>query len=147
MSDRYEIKMVDLKGKPKGSFSVEGRAPVPVSMEYKKGIFKRAASNAPPAMIDRMVKGLPKVATFFTRIHVDDSGLIYLGIPDPEKRYRQRIDIFSPQGKYLYTTAIELDKDKIIRNLCFKDNLIFLAVEDEEGDIRITKYRASLPRL
>jgi len=145
MDDQYKVNMVDLKGKSKGSFAVEGRKRIKVSMDYKKNLFKRMGGDAPESMIQRMIKGLPEVATYFSRIVVDRNGFKYLFISNPEARYKQQIDIFSPQGKFLYSSIIELEKDKRIRSLCFKNDLIFLAIEDEEGDIKIVKYNISLP--
>ncbi len=145
MSNSYEINMVDLNGKKLGGFSLKDRKANPVSMAFKKSLFSRGG-NIPPDMLDRLIKGLPDEASFFSRLEVDKNGLIYVAVPNPEVRHVQGIDIFSAKGKYLYSTEIRLNEGDDIKGIAFSDDYIILAHENEDGDILVGKYSIKLPR-
>ena len=145
MSNSYEINMVDLNGKKLGSFSLKGRKLHMVSMEFKKNLFSRGG-NIPPDMLNRLIKGLPDEASFFSRIEVDKNGLIYVAVPNPELRHVQEIDIFSAKGKYLYSTEIRLNEGDDIKGIAFANDVVIIAHENEDGDILVGKYTVKLPQ-
>ena len=145
MSDSYNIYIVDMRGKAVGGFSVMGRKQKPVSMDFKKGLFK-GMGDIPQDMLKNIINGLPGKASFFQEIIVDKRGLIYVFIADPENRSTQGIDIFSLRGKYLYSSEIKVKAGDSIRRYHLDDDILILALESEEGDITIGKYAVSLPQ-
>ena len=97
-------------------------------------------------MMDQMIKGMPDVATFFSRIFIGKNGLIYIFVSDLENEDGQGVDIFSPEGKYLYHGEIKVEEGSKIRSpIAFYKNSIYMFVEDEEGESSLIKYKIDLP--
>jgi hypothetical protein len=78
---------------------------------------------------------------------IDKNGLIYVFVSDPDKNSLQALDIFSPEGKYLYSSELKVREGLSIYNIHLKDDLLVIATEDEEGELRIAKYLIKLPAL
>jgi hypothetical protein len=61
----------------------------------------------------------------------------------------QQIDIFSPEGKYLYRSVIKPDNGSHIyfspNNFLIKNGHMYAVLEDGEGEIVIVKYKITLP--
>jgi hypothetical protein len=148
-NDKYLIKKTDLKGTEIYSFSLEGRKRKKISMEYKRKRFDNVLVNGrkmPKNMIDQMVKRIPDEAPFFNRILVRDSGLIYVFITDLENETGREIDIFSPEGNYLYHAEIKMPENLIIKSgLTFKNDHLYLFAEDEEGVGKLIKFKIDQP--
>jgi hypothetical protein len=68
-------------------------------------------------------------------------------ISDPSNDPGTEIDIFSPEGKYLYSSEIRVEEGKSMGRIGFRDNDLVIEVEDEEGEISIRKSNISLPAL
>jgi hypothetical protein len=94
---------------------------------------------------------LPRKHTYFTRIEIHN-GLLYTFEPDLEDENHQSIDIFTLEGKYLYRADIKVENGlTMIRspfdNLFIKKDYLYMALENEEGEVSIAKYKISLPKL
>lgn len=145
MNDRYDISVVDIKGKSLGRFGITERKPRPVSREYKNGMFRN--SRFPQDMVDRIIKNLPDKAVYFGRIETRKNGLIYVFVADPEAETRADIDIFSPSYRYLYSASLRVPDIDSFRFLRFDESFLYMLVENEDGDLLVTKYRITHPTL
>jgi hypothetical protein len=147
MSDQYKIEVVDLTGKKIGGFYLENREQNPVSDQYKKNLLNRMKSrgNAPEEMLQRIVDGLPEKASYFENIVVDKKGYVYVFVSNPGENTERTVDIFSPKGKYLYSGTIKVPEDLNMRRIYLRDKLLLLAVEDEEGVLKLVKYDIRIP--
>jgi len=152
MSDRYTIRVTDLAGSDLTSFSLDRRK-TKVSQRDKREYFQ--SDNMPPDMLKQIVDSLPDELTHFVRIEVHND-LLYVFVPaiDLENkmlRIRQ-IDIFSPDGKYLYKARLDFGKDRVhltspLGNLVIKSGALYAVLQDEEDNVLVAKYKVSLPRL
>lgn len=145
MTDRYQIQVMDLEGRPVNSFGIDNREPIKISAQYKKELGEQF-DDAPEDMIKKIIDGLPEIASYFYNLFIDKSGMVYVFVSDPESRSKQSIDIFSPEGKYLYRSEMKMDEGLIFRNLVLWENSLFIAVEDQEGDLKVAKYSIKLPK-
>jgi hypothetical protein len=148
MSDSYRINVLDLKGKENISFGVEGRKLADFPEDLKKELPKMLAS-VPPDMVKQIIDSLPEKITFFQHISVDRNGLIYVFVSAPEETNIQTLDIFSPGGKYLYTSKLKIAEGLSIKPdfIYFKDDILILVAEDNEGTPKVIKYSLKLPVL
>lgn len=150
MNDSYVIHMVDINGKPKGSFSVD-RPRAFASKPMKDKIFAHFKRRVDPAVIKKeMAKTLDEFVYFY-RIEVIN-GLVFVFTLDTKKlNHPGGIDIFSPGGKYLYKTTIKTEENFTFfaspyNNIVFKKNSLYMAVEDDnDGNVKIVKYKVKLP--
>lgn len=148
-SDIYKIQVTDLKGKLLNTFSVD-RKKQKVREDIKKKYFGRYSSMRKQAL-DQIIETTPNEATFFSRIETY-MGLIYVFIPDIARHNQQKIDIFSPEGKYLYRGNLTIEDNLTmmepqIYNPYIKDDFLYVSVMDENDNVKIIKYRISLPEL
>lgn len=152
MSDRYMIHVTDLDGEDITSFSVD-RKKTRVSTRDKRDFFNKG--NMPADMLKQIVDGLPDEVTCFHRIEVHNK-LIFVFIPDIDlenKTLRTRqIDLFSPEGKYLYRARLDFGKNRVhltspLRNLVIKGDTLYAVLQDEEDNVLVAKYKISLPIL
>jgi outer membrane protein assembly factor BamB len=146
MSDAYKINVIDLKGTEICSFSVDGRKQKEVPETFKKELAK-GLGDVPADLIKKIIDGLPEKASFFQDIKVDKNGLIYVLVSDPGNEASQVIDIFSPQGKYLYTSELRIEEGLSLNAFFLIDDNLFLAEEDGEGNLKAAKYLINLPVL
>jgi hypothetical protein len=144
MSSAYHIFVKDLKGKKIAGFSMPDRRRKPVSKAYKENL-KRGLGDVPPDMLNKILNGLPPKASFFQGIEIDKNGLIYVFVSDPERTSAIAVDIFSPSGKYLYASEFKVEEEHTIQGIYLKDELLLLAVEDEEGNQGVVKYSIKIP--
>jgi len=150
-NDIYQINKIDFNGKPLLSFSVEGRKKNTISREGKINHFKNRITmfdRLPKDAVKEMLKQVPDQLPYFYRILIDKKGRIYVLLTDLEHQNRQAIDIFSPAGKYLYHTVIDLSEsfDRIITlAFSFSRSELFAFAEDEEGELQLVKYKINLP--
>ena len=149
-SDKYLVKKAGLDGKEIFSFSLDGRKQKKISMAFKRKRFENVIVNGrkmAKEMVDQMAKSMPDEMPYFNRIMVDEQGLIYVFISDLENEAGREIDIFSPEGKYLYHGEIKMPGNyKISTALAFKDNFLFAFCEDEEGIGKLLKFKINLPK-
>jgi hypothetical protein len=149
MSNSYVIHVSDLNGRPINTFSLD-RKKRKVPEETKKKFFGRYSSIRKQAL-DQIIETTPDEATYFCRIEVH-RGLIYVFIPDISRQNQQQIDIFSPEGKYLYRGNLTIDDNLTmiepqIHNPYIKDDGLYVSVMDENDEVKIIKYKISLPEL
>jgi hypothetical protein len=146
INNSYVINAADLNGNILDTFSVE-RERRKISTETIK---KELETFYPAGSTSEALKGLPREITHFRKIQVID-GLIYVFADNFGVHWEnQQIDIFSPDGKYLYRSVINPEKGSEIYfsvdNHVIKDSHLYIILEDETGEIVITKYRIELPR-
>lgn len=144
MSTDYMLKCVDVKGKEKFSFRVEGREQKTISKSFFKNLANQL-KHLPAKTVKNIMDGLPKKASYFERIEMDKNGFIYAFLSDPDNKTGKDIDIFSPKGKFLYTSSIKAKAGRTMGRIAFKDNTLVFEMEDKEGEVYIAKYRIKLP--
>jgi hypothetical protein len=151
MNDKYLIKKVNLDSKKEDlSFSIAGRKRKPVPLEFKmkqvKSIVLSGGRKMSPAMEKQLIEKIPEHFTYFAKIAVDEKGLIYVFEAEVSKEHGQGVDIFSPEGKYLYHGNIKLPAGlEKIRPFVLKQTHIYTFVEDEEGEGKLVKYKIKKP--
>jgi hypothetical protein len=142
MSDDFQVKVTDLTGKEHFSFSHK-RERIKVSEEFKKSRVQRF--DFPPEVKKMALKNMPDYLNIIEEIYVDDNGFIY--ITEPVYRYpnRQRVDIFSATGQYLYETEIKVDPQYQIEGVQIKKGFLYVVLQDENGDLALERYTVTLP--
>jgi hypothetical protein len=144
MTNQYQIQVMDLEGKPIKRFGIENRKPIKISDQYKKELGARF-NDAPQDMVKKIIDGLPETASYFYNLFIDKNGMIYMLVSNPESSSQISIDIFSPQGEYLYQSEIRVEDGVTINNITLWRNFLFITQEDEDGDQTITRYSIHLP--
>ena len=145
MSDTYRLHISDLNGKIISSFGIPGRRANPVSDEYKEEL-KASLGDIPANLLKSIMDGMPPRASFFSAIHVDKKGHIYLFESDPDSRSRKSVDIFTPRGEFVYRGAFEAENDESIENILIGDGFVLIVKEDQEGTVTLSRYSIRLPR-
>jgi len=148
-SDSYKIQVTDLSGKLLNTFSLD-RKKTKVADDVKKKYFGRYSSMSNQAL-DQIIATTPNEATFFCRIETHQ-GFIYVFVPDISRHNRLKIDIFSPEGKYLYRGNLTIEDNLTmlepqIYNPYIKDEFLYVSVMDENDNVKIIKYKISMPKL
>jgi hypothetical protein len=148
-NDDYAIHKIDWKGKPMLSFSIEGREPKKFPETSKRKRFEDIKLNGQPMpkeMVDQMIKGMPDQYTLFNGLRLDETGLIYVYLPDLSNKTGQEMDIFSAEGKYLYHALLTLPNGlKTVSTLSIKGNFLYVFAEDEEGEGKLLKFKITKP--
>lgn len=152
MSDRYRINVTDLAGTDITSFSVD-RKKTRVSKSEKRDYFK--TGRMPADMLSQIVDSLPDEVTCFHRIEVHDK-LVYVYVTDIDHdnqilRIRQ-IDIFSPEGTYLYKARLDFGKDRThlsspLQNIVIRNGFLYAVLQDAADNVLVAKYNITLPTL
>jgi hypothetical protein len=147
INDSYVIYAVDLNGNILNTFSLE-RAKRVISEEALK---KQLDAIDPGGPNSQTVKLLPRELTHFRKIQIIN-GLVYIFQDNFGINWdSQQIDIFSPEGQYLYRSVIKPDKGSSIyfspNNFLIKNGHMYAVLEDAEGEISIVKYKLTLPGL
>jgi hypothetical protein len=146
-NDRYEIFVSDLDGEIVNRFGL-AKERIPVSEEALRGHL--AAAEIPADMQERALGLMPRTLTYFHRIQVID-GLVYVFTVDDFSAniVRQDVDIFSPDGKYLYRGKIVLpdgDRYPSFDAAVLSPGSLHAILTDESGVRRVAKYSVSMPR-
>ncbi len=142
MNNFYTIHISNMEAGKIATFSLD-RKPQKISDADIRNKFKD--TRIPEDMLDMIVKSMPRKLTYFSRIEVHNN-LIYVFRSYLERKNKQQIDIFSLKGDYLYRAFIKVDKGLTIdANPFIKDGHLYLVLEDEEGEVSITKYKIELP--
>lgn len=148
-SAEYRIRSMDMQGRPGPTLVIEDRKPRPISMAAKRRRFENIVFNGgpmPEVMVDQMVKQIPDECTFFYRIRVDPSGKIWVFITDMDNRRGREVDIFSPDGRYLWHGELRLPEG--LSYACepaFHKGHMLVYAEDEDGEGRLVKYTLKTP--
>ncbi len=145
MSDNYRVNICDLKGKDYGFFGLERKKNRVREKVKIDRILRLAKGRAPEELLRTLAKKLPNEETHFYQI-TDHNGLIYLYNSHFDRKNFQKIDIFSPEGKYLYRALVRMDEILTITSgPVFKGDFLYLALENEDGDILLGKYKTRHP--
>lgn len=152
MSDRYRINVTDLKGTDIASFSVD-RKRTKVSAADKREFFNKG--NLPADILKQIVDGLPDEVTCFHRVEAHN-GLVFVFVPEIDLENKalrtKQIDIFSPEGTYLYKARLDFGKGRThlsspLGNIVIKNGCLYAILQDKEDNVLAAKYRISLPAL
>jgi hypothetical protein len=62
----------------------------------------------------------------------------------------KQIDIFSPEGQYLYKARLNFGKNRThlsspLQNIVFKDGFLYAVLQDEEDNVLLARYKISFP--
>lgn len=149
MTNEYKITVRDLgdvvkggKGKNTLVFSVErGTKSVP------KGFKDKLLEGLDwPDRVKKQIKdGFPDVLTQFTGFRADERGYIYVYHNEPMVEHRQTMDIFSPDGVYIYKGVLAVEEGTSIGRSHWNGNNLYLVTEDDEGELKLAKYKINLP--
>jgi hypothetical protein len=148
MNSRYVINVVDLNGKPLNSFSLS-REKIKLSQQKKREHFKDLSSRMSGENLEKLIRSLPDELGYFHRIQ-PINGFIYVFTAGfGFHRESQQIDVFSPEGKYLYRSIISFGKNfSIMRtDLEITKNHLYVVLEDDMGEATVAKYKITLPKL
>jgi hypothetical protein len=152
MSDRYMINVTDLEGRDITSFSVD-RKKTRVSKRDKRDYFK--TDRMPANMLKQIVDSMPDKVTSFHRIEVHNK-LIFVFVPEIDLENKilriRQIDIFSPEGKYIYKAHLNFGKNRVhlsspFQNIVIKSDFLYAVLQDEDDNVLVAKYKISLPTL
>ena len=144
MSDTYRLHICDLAGNAIAAFSIPDRKPCPVSDAFKKELAGNLG-DVPANFLKNIMDGLPPHASFFSAIHVDKNGNIYLFESNPDSRSKKHVDIFNSKGEYIHRAALEAETGESIDAILMGDGFVLMATEDEDGTIKLAKYAIQLP--
>lgn len=150
VSHTYKIHISDLEGRAIGGFSVD-RKSKKISSSFKKKYF--TGMSLPPEMVASVAKSFSNKLTYFHQIEVHD-GLVYVFVPDLDldqgtARIAQ-IDIFSPEGKYLYRTHLDFGNGLThlfspLSNVAFRNGYLYAVCVREDDAVVLAKFKAALP--
>jgi hypothetical protein len=145
-NDKYVITAVDLKTGKTVSFSITGRKGRKISKTTIEKRFKDLPLDK--QVVKQLISKCPDRAKFFNRIFINKMGLVYIFVPDWEKENSFELDIFSPGGKYLCHSIIQIPNefDKI-RNLTFNHKELYFTAEDKTGEIKLVKFHITPPEM
>jgi len=151
-SDRYLIKKTDLRGKGELAFAIKGRKRKSLPPHYAEGrvagIGLVGGREMPREMKEQLLAGIPDQQVFFTKIATDEQGLVYVFAPDIGNSGKKEIDIFSPEGKYLYHAVIEFPAGlQGLGPLAFQGEHLYVLLKAENEEIRLAKYSIRKPGL
>ncbi|MCP5048452.1 MAG: 6-bladed beta-propeller [bacterium] len=148
-NDKYRIIKTNLQGKELMTFSVDGKEKKPITDEMKRKSLGRISLNGgkiPEPLLKKMMKNIPDEATYFNEIRIDESGLIYVYLTDLNNGTGREMDVFSPEGKYLYHGGFTLPEGFLYRSSVIKGDYLYAAVEDEEGEQKLVKFKIAKPK-
>ena len=146
-SDDYTIHVSEATGKKLFSFRLD-RERKRVTDEDKRGHFEK--SPIPKDRIEKIIPTLPDALTHFMRIQVGE-GLIFVYSTESLERQQDNIamDIFSPDGKYLYRSNLQFgDKEPLythVEKVIIRGDYCYALLEDESGKNIFAKYKIILP--
>lgn len=146
-SDDYTIHVSKADGEPLFSFGLD-REKKTITQEDKRNHFEE--SGIPKDSYEKILPFLPGRLTHFMRIQ-DVGGLIFVYSTENIERQQDRIaiDIFSPEGKYLYRSHLRFGEKMPlythVEKVALKGNHCYALLENESGKYFLAKYRISLP--
>jgi 6-bladed beta-propeller len=144
MNDNYQINVTDLQGKKHLSFGID--RDVKTISDKEKMAQLKDEGGVPQEMMDKLRKQLPNRMTFFQRIQ-EYKNHIYVTVASLGDDGNPKFDIFSKDGKYLYQAEIKLAEGDIVASgPVFKDGYLYLALESEDGEFAINKYKVQVPK-
>lgn len=146
-SDDYTIRISEATGKKLFSFRLD-RERKRATDEDKKKHFEK--TPIPKDRIEKIIPTLPDVLTHFMRIQVV-KGLIFVYSTESLERQQDKItiDIFSPEGKYLYRSHLQFGNETPlythVEKVIIRGNHCYALLETGSGKSFFAKYKISLP--
>jgi D-alanyl-D-alanine carboxypeptidase len=148
-SDTYVIRKIDLSGEVQLAFAVSGREREPLPRDYAVNLAGR--TEVPGGKMtgetkERFLAQFPERQTLYTNILTDERGLIYVFVPDVTDPATREIDIFSPDGTYLYRALLELPGViERIKRLEIADEHVYALVAHADRGTRLVRYGIRRP--
>ncbi|MCD4735176.1 MAG: hypothetical protein K8R53_03975, partial [Bacteroidales bacterium] len=147
-NSEYKIFVADLDGNILNSFSREQER-INVSLDARKEHLSFFLDDMPDEEITNMAKELPGKLAFFHNIQINNGYLYIFRMTEfSTKLTKQVIDIYSLDGKFLYTGTIQFENElslKGVNGLQIKGNSLNALLADENGKIKIVKYTIDIP--
>jgi hypothetical protein len=150
MNTDYRINVTDLGGRKVRTLSLKRRARK-VTDRFKKSCF--ASPDLPAEALEQIAGSLPNKISYFYRVEVHN-GLVYVFVPDidaeSKKAKLKQIDIFSPEGEYLYRAELRFEEGRRplfspLDNLVIRNGHLYAVLTDDEDNVHIAKYAITLP--
>ena len=96
-----------------------------------------------------MAKGLPGKLAYFHNIQVNNGFLYIFRMTEFSRKYtKQEIDIYSLDGEFLYTGAIQFENGlslKTVNGVQIRGNSLFALLFNEDGKSKIVNYKIDIP--
>ncbi len=146
-SDDYSIHVDELTGKRLFTFTLD-RERKTVTEEDKWRHFEQ--TRLPKERIEKILPSLPNFLTYFMRIQVV-KGLIFIFSTESLDRRQEKlaIDIFSPEGKYLYRSYLKFGDGPPsythVEKVVIRNTHLYALLESKEGMTSLAKYKIDLP--
>jgi len=146
-SDDYSIHVAELTGKRLFTFGLD-RERKTVTEKDKWRHFEQ--TRLPKERIEKILPSLPNFLTYFMRIKVV-KGLIFIFSTESLDRRQEKlaIDVFSPEGKYLYRSYLKFgDGSPLythVEKVVIINTHVYAILENEEGRNSFVKYKIDLP--
>lgn len=146
VSDKYEIEIADMSGKPVGTFGLKREKTTVTEEEKVTPIIQGAKGLAPEELLRTLAKKLPSEETYFIDIQ-SHHGQIWVFVTDWKRGPVKQIDIFSPNGKYLYKRFVKIDpEESITSGMRIHGDSIYLVIRDADDEFRVAKYTFDPPK-
>ncbi len=148
-SDDYTIHVSETTGKKLFAFGLD-RERKGATDEDKRKHFEK--SGIPKDRYEKILPALPDELTCFMRIQVVE-GSIFVYSTDSLERQQDKIaiDIFSPEGEYLYRSYLRFGGETVlythVEKVVIRGNFCYALLEDESGKSIFAKYKISLPTI
>ena len=152
-NDKYQITKIDLSGKELLTFSMANRQLKKITQAFKEKMVGRMqirvqGGPSPEDIKKRIIKSFPDVCTYFWRIQKLANGLILVYASDIVREDGVHIDIFNPQGEYLYKMDIKVPQAENLNptRLQIAGSFLYAFYEDSEGNNHLAKFQLKLPK-
>lgn len=146
-SDDYSIHVAGLTGKRLFTFGLD-RERKTVTDEEKRRHFEQA--RLPEERIEKILPSLPNYLTHYMRIQVV-KGLVFVFSTESLDRLQEKlpIDVFSPEGKYLYHSCLKFDDGSPlfthVEKVVINNTHVYAILESKEGRSVLAKYKIDVP--
>jgi len=123
---------------------------ISVSLDARKEHLSFFLKDKPDETITNMAKGLPGKLAYFHNIQINNGFLyIFRMTKFSTKLTKQVIDIYSLDGKFLYTGTIQFENGLSLKNVNsvqIRENSLYALLSDENGKFKIVKYKIDIPK-
>ena len=147
-NSEYKIYVADLNGNILISFGKELER-INVSLDDRKEHLRFFLKDRPDEAITNMAKGLPGELAYFHNIQVNNGFLYIFRMTGFSRKYtKQEIDIYSLDGEFIYTGAIQFENGlslKTVNGVQIRGNSLYALLLNEDGKSKIVKYNIDIP--
>jgi len=146
INDTYLIHCADLNGKILHSFSVD-RKKKKISTSTRDKELKILFGSD---FNKELFKSIPNELVYFNRIQIINEH-VYVFVGNFSSNWEsQKIDIFSLNGEYLYSSLFKPEKGfdiylSYFNNIVLKKEHLYVVLEKDDSEVIIRKYKISLP--